>query len=180
MGESTGRFSRNVEDVLKQAGWFPGRAVSDEELDPWCAFSWQGESGYCHAFPAAYRVLREFGGLVVEQELPGITCLRESFSTDPLSALGIDDHNWIFNQWDVDDVLFPLGWIGEQKDRVLAITPRGRVYGFGYIPCLYGDTFDQAIDNLIIGIKPLQLIIHNSDLKGREAGQVKEAVQRLF
>lgn len=52
------QFSTKVGKVLREAGWFPGRKVSDERIQQWDTIR--------PLFSAAREALQEFAGLYVE------------------------------------------------------------------------------------------------------------------
>jgi len=172
------RFSPLVEQVLRQAGWYPGRVVDEAQLEQWYAFNWQAEAGYCRIFPAALNVLREFGGLIIKQEGRGVTCHRASFSIDPLSALDIEDDNWIFDEWFLGESLFPIGWLS--LNDMVAIATSGRVFSLTYGLKLWGHTFDEALEHLITGIMPVRLQVEDYERKVKDAAEVRAAVRRLY
>ena len=63
--EPMSRFSVQVENILTEAGWYPGRERAD------LVASWKAtlmDSDGFEMFPSAERVLLEFGGLNVDQE----------------------------------------------------------------------------------------------------------------
>jgi len=178
--QDNNRFSPAVEQVLRAAGWFPGRTLPESEVEKWYAFRWKEEPAYCYAHAAALQVLREFGGLEVKQNAPGITCYREPFCIDPLAALGIHDDGWLFFEWDAPDRLYPLGCADRERDAVLAMTPRGQIFLLGEVLFRCGDTFDQALENLVLGIMPIEVPIPNLKRDPEEPGRVRAAIRRLY
>jgi SUKH-3 immunity protein len=180
--EENGRFTLEVERALRQAGWYLGRALAESQLEQWYAFKYKSVPGYHQIIPSALVVLREFGGLLIEQDAPGVTCYRESFSIDPLTALGLKESSWHTYEWLLEESLFPLGVTGSSQDDILAITGSGKVL---YMPnegplLLVGNTFAHALNSLIVGIMPLALHFEHYERKRREAAQVRAAVRRLY
>jgi len=174
------RFSPAVEQALREAGWYPGRMLPESEVEKWYAFRWKEEPGYCYAHEVALQVLREFGGLHIEQSAPGINYPRKPFCIDPLSALGIHDDHWLFYEWHAEDTLYPLSFVGQERDAVLAMTHRGQVFLLGEVLMRWGDTFDQALENAILGIRPAEVPVPNYKWNAEESFRVRDAIRRLF
>ncbi|MCR8944931.1 SUKH-3 domain-containing protein [Streptomyces sp. OUCMDZ-4982] len=140
------RFSQEVEDVLRRAGWLPGRRI---DIAPWklsaTEFVW-------HA--AAESFLQEFGGLRVDISGPGITRAREPFEFDPELAIG--EGGKFANLSELFDRKFsPLGEIG-QGEFFLAIDEEGIIYLLGDWALKYG-TGDFALEKLVTGVAPERL-----------------------
>jgi hypothetical protein len=154
------RFNPEVENVLRAAGWFPGRQVSQKKLEEWEAIR--------PLFPAAHRVLREFGNL----EIPYIT--GPNMGHDDELALSFDP----FINWEPDSNesmakfeeefgcrLYPLGvseahlgfYKGERllgyPGNALILDERGRLFCYFYGLGLIGNTFDKALCNFILHLK---------------------------
>jgi hypothetical protein len=174
------RFSSKTKEVLEQAGWHEGRVVDDAQLEEWCALKWNYAPGYCQIFPVALQVLREFGGLVINQHGPGITCARTPFFIDPVKALGIEDDNWFIDEWLWGMPLYLLGAKGERMppEDVLAIDPIGRVLGLTYGHILYGKTFDEALENMILGFMPERLGLEVHAHRKKEGFQVRNFIYK--
>src|SRR3954468_13334114 len=76
--QARNRFSPEVLKMLRKAGWFPGRDISDNlELPP----------GF-QPFPAALRVLREFGLLQIGHKGSGVRRARCPGVLDPMLLIG--------------------------------------------------------------------------------------------
>jgi len=91
--------------------------------------------------------------------------------------------DWIRYEWLIEDTLFPIGVEGPELDEVLAITPRGTVYsmfpikvGIGFL----GETFDQALINLIEGYGSKEVEVPDYKTKAEEYRWVRDAVRRLY
>src|SRR5574338_313572 len=98
------RFSAQTEQTLRKAGWRPGRQVRD------IVASWKNSemlSGF-EMFPAAEKLLLEFGGLKIDEHGRGETCAREPFVVDPLMAAYEEE---LFRDFStlVNTRLYPLG-----------------------------------------------------------------------
>lgn len=140
------RFSQEVEDVLRRAGWVPDRRV---DLSQWrvsaAEFTW-------HA--AAEKFLQEFGGLRVDISGPGITCTREPFEFDPDLAIGEGEKFAELSEF-FDRHLFPLGELG-QGEFFLAIDEEEVIYLVGSWVLKHGAK-DLALEHLITGVAPERL-----------------------
>lgn len=182
--QTDSRFPPEVIHILQRAGWYEGRVLADSELEKWYAFEYECIPGHHHIIPSALAVLREFGGLYVEQEIPGVTCYRHSFWIDPFMTLGLQEENWSIYEWLVEESLFPLGVTGNSRDDVLFITSSGKVLCVSYDGdrplLLEGNTFDDALITLIIGLMPSRMRFEDYERKRNEATQVSAAMQRLY
>jgi SUKH-3 immunity protein of toxin-antitoxin system len=142
------RFSLQTEQILRSAGWFPGRQVRD------LVTSWKGEVmlSEFQMFPSAERVLLEFGGLKVDQNGPGETCAREPFAVDPTLAAYEGDR---FSELSplVSTNLYPLGeafggnyyWVIGENDQLYILMDDIQ---------LLGKNTNEALENLIVGRMP--------------------------
>lgn len=138
-------FPPEVDRVLREAGWTPGRQVNAE---PWLA-SFEAEGLQRH--PVVSSFLAEFGGLAVNISGPGISRAREPFEFDPMLCLGEGDR---FLEWSegINKSIFPVG-VHDEGRFFLGIDERGELYlveawvaSFGYMP--------EAMNNLILGVQP--------------------------
>jgi hypothetical protein len=109
-------WSENVEAVLRESGWVPGRAVATK------AWRAQFETEGLEMHPAAELFLTEFGGLAIDVRGPGVTTARAPSNFDPRLCIGEGDRflGWgarlgrsIYPVGDHDDGRFFLG-IDEQ------------------------------------------------------------------
>jgi hypothetical protein len=125
--------------MLLEAGWLPGRDVFNQLRLP---------AGFA-LFPAAQRVLQEFGMLGIGRPGPGLAFARTPVFLDPMLCQGEDDR---FSDCarDLHSRLYPLG---ETLDGhgFIAINERGRVFWLMDAHWLIADTFDKALDNLLRG-----------------------------
>lgn len=132
------RFSDEVTSMLKRGGWFPGRNIADTMILP---------SGFV-IFPAAQKVLAEFGYLRLGIPGPGIECARGEINMDPMYAAndieGYEEYGELIHR-----ALYPLG-IVDNLD-YLAIDEDGTVYLFGDEFWFVGTSFDAALDTLLLG-----------------------------
>jgi hypothetical protein len=135
------RFLPETTAMLREAGWFPGRDVSNDlQLPPDFTL-----------FPAALAVLKEFGLLHVGQGGPGVEMARTTLDLDPMLAIYENDTFSDYEK-DIQAKLYPLGE-AEHGHAFLAIDERGQVYLlFGKVYWI-SETFDAALDNLLNGLK---------------------------
>jgi hypothetical protein len=156
-----------VEQVLRRAGWYPGRILEGTELEKWYAFKYECNPDYHRIIPSALVVLREFGGLFVELGIPDSTGYQTCLWIDPLMTLGLHEETWGIFKWLLEESLFPLGITGNNEDDVLFITGSGRVFCATYDGdkpiLLAGSNFDEALNSLIAGLMPVRVQIENKE-----------------
>ena len=145
------RFTPAVEEVLRAAGWSPGRELPDSRLQAW---SDQLGGGFT-MFDTAAAALREFGGLDVDQSGPGRDRAREPFEIDPYLAVGEEDRFRLYTD-EYGMALYPLGEAAGSH-YFLAIDPTGRTYLVMDDIQLIAESFDEALESLIQGRGPLPL-----------------------
>lgn len=141
------RFSQEVDDVLRRAGWMPGRQA---DLTRWKGtlpeFEWHG---------AAEKFLREFGGIRVVVEGFGVKSTREPFEFDPDVAFG-EEERFVDLSALYGRKFFPVGEFG-QGEFFLAIDEDSVVYLVARRAWRYSKV-DQALDQLVTGVAPEKLI----------------------
>lgn len=151
------RFPAEVERILLENGWFPRRQIPTDLLRQWLVLNLKLGSGSIQVrmFPAASIVLREFGGLKVKLDLPGISCYRPSFDFDPsvVQNSGAWNYNWVGDEGDVNGGLFPLGRMSDGG--MFAVDSRERIINDN--GQLVGNNIDEALTNMILGIMPQPL-----------------------
>jgi len=141
------QLSPPVMSALKAAGWEADGARDQGRVNTWLAqlseFSPNGE---------ARDILSEFGGVRVDQNVPGVECSRMPFWIDPTRAAGEDDRFGRFE--DHSGRLFPVGeiWGGHA---ILGVNSEGRVFAVMDDLYLIGNDFGEALDRLVRGLKPL-------------------------
>ena len=138
------RFSPDVENRLRRAGWFPGREV---ETDPWRVPL--EEEGF--VFPeVVVRFLAEFNGLYLEHDGPGIDVGRQPVEFDPTLAVGEVDR---FEAWgaDVGRVIAPIGEL-ERGLFFLGMDETGEIYLVSNWAARYG-VGDAGLEGLLLGVK---------------------------
>jgi hypothetical protein len=157
------RFPPEVVEVLRNAGWFPGRrtdAQVAEAVDVVC----RGIGRYgatIEVFPAATEALGEFCGLYVEQDGPGRDLRRRPFAIDPTHVAATTE-----TLADLGKVLktrlFPIGMEG-YYDSVLAIDEAARVFALDHAGVWHlGNTMDAALVTLVTGTQPPRLDEHGN------------------
>jgi|SRR5215212_2566067 len=146
-----GRFSAKTENTLQRAGWYPGRQVPDKLA------SWKDNEMLAHfeMFPTAERILLEFGGLRVDESGPGETCAQEPFVVDPTVAAYEQELCRYFSTL-VNTRLYPLGEV-DNGHNYWAIGENNQVYLLMNDIQLLGEDIDEALENLIIGRKAIDI-----------------------
>lgn len=161
------RFPQDVEDALVAAGWLPGRDAS-ARVGPWLeAFTARAVDGRRHEpFPAAERLLAEFGLLDVEQVGIGEAEPLRSFHFLPLDT-------WI-DPWDYARLahalgrrLFPVAVV--DNTGYLAVDEAGRVFLMAEFDVSFvGADIDAALESLVRGY-PLVPVV-DGHWEGEERG----------
>jgi NAD(P)-dependent dehydrogenase (short-subunit alcohol dehydrogenase family) len=141
------RFSREVDEVMRRAGWYPGRSVDVDQWRP-------GSSSEISMHPAAEQFLSEFGGLSVDVNGAGVDVGREPFVFDPTDELGDEGR---YAEWgaDIGRSLFPVGFFRREVFH-LAIDEESVIYLVTSWLATYGPV-PRALERLVLGYKP-QLI----------------------
>jgi hypothetical protein len=136
-------------DILKRNGWFPSRKVSKLVNDWKCEMI--NDSKTFVLFTEAERALVEFGGIKINERGSGVNQAREPFEINPLLAIGEADRFSDFEE-DIGQKLYPLGecW---GSNFFLAIGEDGKVFALMMDIFLVGNTFEEALENLIQGIR---------------------------
>lgn len=146
------RFSAKTENTLQQAGWYPGRQV------PAQLAAWKSNEmlSYFEMFPIAEKILLEFGDLRVDQQGPGETCAREPFVVDPTFA-AYEQELFSYFSTLVNTRLYPLGEVYSGYN-FWAIGEDNHVYALMENIQLLGKDIDDALENLIIGRKGIEIL----------------------
>ena len=139
--------SKDVEELLRQAGWHPGRRI---DLSPWVTHGMK-------LFPAARRILAEFGGLVIGDNERGIDTARSDVDLLPKSY-NRDRASESDLEREVGSRLFPIATV-QSSNGELWIDEGGRVYLEGDFPdgaelWYMGPTFIDALEVLLLGKLP--------------------------
>ena len=153
------RFSEEVEGVLKASGWHSSRQV------PFLINEWKRDleriDGIIMA-PKAEGILLEFGGLTIDSKLPG-----EDFRPEAIVMIPPYDEGDRFDAWGeaIGADLYPLGEY-ESGNAFLAVDEKtGYIWAVANFIKLNAKSFDEAIQNLILGRQGEgEMIFPNGDL----------------
>lgn len=136
-------FSAPTLNYLKQAGWYPKREIQ-------IPFAQEA-----HIFPAALRVLQEFGNLNIGERGQGINLAKDSVD------FRVMYYDWKKGDWHFDYVdelarsidmrAYPIGFTSNGGN--LVVDELGRVFMLGDIDFFVGDSIEEAIEKIINGIK---------------------------
>ena len=140
------RFSKETEHLLKASGWFEGRSV------PHLVEAWRAELETPGGFTlsdVARRILNEFGGLHVLSEGAGFECARSDVDINPLLARSEEDRFFSFDCLKTRRI-FPLGE-AVSGHLFAAVDDSGHVYLVMDVVLHVADSFDAALENLLLG-----------------------------
>jgi hypothetical protein len=141
------RFSLETEQLLKRAGWFAGRCDSSQ-VEDW-AHEMESPDGFKMS-SVAKSVLKEFGGLHIKSDGPGLECARSDIELNPLLAKCEEDRFFSFSCF-MGKQVFPLGEavVGHM---FAAIDEEGKVYLVMEEVQLVASSFDAALESLLLGM----------------------------
>ena len=151
---SEGRFVPEVEEALRAAGWFPGRVAPKVQLEKWLVIDRtpNGNPFQIRMFSAAWRIMREFGGLTIAT-LPVRQGYHETITFDPL-WVGQSWWNEIF--WMAEWEGVPVYPLGITKEEIIAVTGQGQIINDD--DHVRGNTIEEALTNILMGqLVPLPL-----------------------
>ncbi|MER5780764.1 SUKH-3 domain-containing protein [Streptomyces mobaraensis] len=142
------RFSDEVDRVLREAGWVPGRHVDSE---PWLS-ALEAEGLNRHTAVSGF--LAKFGGIAVNISGSGISRAREPFELDPMLCIGEGDR---FLEWgeEIGRSIFPVGE-HDMGRFFLGIDERSELYLVETWVASFG-TMPEAMDNLVLGVQPVRV-----------------------
>jgi hypothetical protein len=142
------RFSSETEQLLKRAGWFEGRCDSSQ-VEAW-AHEMESPDGFKMS-SVARSVLKEFGGLHIKPDGPGLECARSDIEINPLLAKCEEDRFFSFSCFQSKQV-FPLGEavVGHT---FAAIDEEGKVHLVMQEVQLVANSFDAALESLLLGMR---------------------------
>jgi SUKH-3 immunity protein len=143
------RFDIFVEETLMKAGWFPQRRVEADVV------KWKTQikkSDDKDMFSHAEKILYEFGCLKIEQGEFGVNYPRTTFEINPSLAIYESDRFAEYEEL-LKMNLYPLGEaVGGYY--FIAVGENGQVFWLMDNIVLIGENFDEAISNMILGIRP--------------------------
>ena len=151
-------FPELVADVLREAGWSPGRRADDQAAAAIAVVRGQvGRNGArLEVFDAAVEALTEFCGLLVLQDGPGTDLRRRPFAVDPTDVAASAETLADLGR-SLDTRLFPIGLEGDH-DSILAIDESGEVFALDHAGVWFlGDSIGAALVTLITGSQPPRL-----------------------
>jgi hypothetical protein len=137
------RFPDAIYQLLSHSGWYEGRDVLDKVRIP---------EGF-ELFPAAEKVLREFGNLHIGACGPGKDWATIDVELDPLLGEGYEE-DLAECEERLGVKLYPLGE-GCNGHEEIIIDEQGRVFEWQLFdelaPC--ATSFDRALEVLLLGLK---------------------------
>ena len=137
------RFRDEVSKLLKESGWFEGRDVLDELVLP--------ENFIL--FPAAERILREFGGLRVGTTGRGVDCGASDVNFDPsrgsMLLTNFEEESQI-----VGSLLYPIATFC-LDNWYLLVAESGSIFLWGEDFVYYDSNFEEALTRLVLGLKQM-------------------------
>lgn len=149
----TERFAPDVAGVLTAAGWTPGRHVDEQPAVRYVRDEIGRNGARSEPHPAAVAALREFAGLTVLQDGPGVELRCRPFVIDPVpvaaSTETLADFGAVLGR-----SLFPIGMEGDH-DSIIAMADTGDVFALDHTGEWHlGATMDDALTTLVTGRRP--------------------------
>lgn len=143
------RFSKFTENILRKAGWFPGRNM------PETVTNWKAElqkTDNKEMFAEAEKILLEFGRLKIKQGSANNPNTRSYFEINPSLVVYEGDRFEDFEKV-LETTLYPLGE-AESGHVFLAVSEDGRIFLVMMDLWFVANSFDEALENLILGKMP--------------------------
>jgi hypothetical protein len=137
--EMENKFSQATKEILRKAGWFGGRNVT-QTLAP---------AIQLELFPKAQEVLSEFGGLHIGECGPGIDCATSDVNISPDLCVHLTNE-LKDRSVRIGKRLFPLGEV-HRGHGFLVIDEDGRTYLLSDELVLHGATFWDSLEALLLG-----------------------------
>ena len=138
-GEGSRRFSDAALEMLRQAGWLPGRNV----------FSTLRLPERFRLTPVATRVLAEFGNLRIGRQDRGLEVAQRVVEINPMLAFGENEY-FAEAEAVLHCALCPVGDINGGQ-AFLALDDQERTFIVGDLLLYLGAPFDEALDRLLTG-----------------------------
>ncbi|MEK5236167.1 SUKH-3 domain-containing protein [Paenibacillus sp. FSL L8-0470] len=138
------KISEITEQILSDAGWYPGRKVDIQEV-----VDFLESKGY-KVFPCVLDVLYEFSKLRCSFTRPNGD--EDSFYVNPEEAYGDYYDKEDFNEIEmrVKESLIAIGQ-ARNDNMMMFMSESGKVYGeSGYYLVKFGDNIHEALDNLCL------------------------------
>jgi len=155
----TDRFAADVADVLTSAGWTPGRDVDEQPAVNYVRGEIGRDGARAEPHAAAVAALREFAGLTVMQDGPGVDLRRRPFVIDPVPVAASTETLADFGAV-LGHPLFPIGTEGDH-DSIVAIASSGHVFALDHTGEWHlGNSIDEALTTLITGTQPPRVDDH--------------------
>jgi hypothetical protein len=143
------RFSEFTETILRASGWSPNRNVSQ------LVIQWKAEiqkTDGQEMFPEAEKILIEFGGLKIKQNYPNKIYSRTSVEINPSLVIYESDRFEVFEK-NLEINLYPLGET-DGGHSFLTVGEDGRIFLVMMNVWFVANSFDEALENLILGKMP--------------------------
>lgn len=142
------RFSNATEIILRKAGWYPNRNVSE------IVVTWKAEllkTDKKEMFPEAEKILLEFGGLNIKRNINDKRYSLDYSINPSLAAYESDRFDSFEKELKIN--LFPLGEAGGGHGFV-AVGEDGKIYLLMMNIWFVAYSFDEALENLTLGKVP--------------------------
>ena len=142
------RFPAEVEQILRNCGWYPGRRVNHEVIEAWREYRLKRDT--LDMPPAARAVLEEFGGLVIRSSDRGVDFARLTLSFNAEGDSGQFLQGYVAAAGVGE--LYPLGSYGDGFGNIL-IARNGAIYVDFRLDSPAGKNIDEALVRLLLGVK---------------------------
>jgi hypothetical protein len=151
-------LSPTAQEVLRDAGWAPGRDIGSAEVSRWRLRYTVAHNGVSDGEPspcwngAADTFLRAFGGLSIRQEGAGVDLARNSFDLDPELLLNWTRSLAVRGQ-ELGTVLAPLGSV--QNNAAITVSAEGVIHLVDHTgEWAFEPGLERGLSDLIDGVLP--------------------------